>query len=191
MRSALVVGAAVALSSLVACGQTETASSGRTASIVVHLSGSRAKTYRTLDELAAASSLIVSGTTGSRSDVVDEIDGIPFSGVKLKIDHVYGAASTSAASVGDEVTVRFTGSETVVNDDIAVIEPGTRYLMFLTEFRLKPDDPGNGQYVIVGADSGMFRAFKADVERFERKSVVDVDLPSAISASDLSDVHVP
>ena len=181
------VAAAIALACC-SCASGNSAFSGDGDQIVQHVSGSRVRTYRTLDDLRIASSAVLTGRTSSKSSVVETISGIPFSGVTFTIEKILGISNSLNLKSGDAIVIRVTGGDGTVNDDVAALQPDATYLLFLTEFRHLPDGPTNGQFVIVGADSGMF--VDARDGRYTKQSKVDPDLPDTISQDESATVVI-
>lgn len=172
--------------SVSACGNSDSSPPAGPAVQVV--SGSRARTFRSFDELREASSLIVHvkvDAKSSRNEV--DVDGLPMTSSAADVKDVLGGANPKAVRVDDSIRIRQVGGQRVFVDDApsgGLLEPGSEYVLFLDEFELERGKP-TGEYVVVGTYAGIFEVKGNTMVRLDPDST---DIPSEYPLSDLSEL---
>lgn len=148
--------------------------------------GSRVTLYDSLEQLIADSAIIVSGTVSEQAGDSAGTQGSSVTISTVTVDTSFspanvasslpdGEARPSPPAPGSTVAVRQFGTPGTVSTGGPLLEPGVRYLLFLTPTALP--GPAAADYFIVGSEAGIYRA---EGERFTRVAQGGDRLPGTI-----------
>ncbi len=186
VRTAAAVLVLVGVIGLAGCAGTTRSTAPQGANL-----GSRVTLYSSLNQLVAASAIIVSGSvTGQAVESADGVDASPGTVSTFPVTESFSPAGI-ASSLGGEtrpspargtaVTIRQFGTPGGASTGGPLLELNGRYLLFLNPTALP--GPAAEDYFIVGSEAGIYRA---DGDRFVRVSSGGDQLPQTIvPAADL------
>lgn len=143
ITAALIAGAAMTATGCSANAPEDTKDETKQVSVT------RTKTYSSLDELNADSTLIVTGTPTSQ-EIVQDID--PDMDFTLSTFEVQSTQKGEASGV---ITVRQTGS-TRQTPPTGILGVGQRYLLYLTPSGLSGEQAS--QFYVTGMNAGIYKA---------------------------------
>lgn len=167
-------------------GSNKANSDAKSSVTVTYVSGSRIRSYKSLNELAKDADLIAEVTIGPNRLSTEAVAEIPFEILSAKITRVTRARGNSKPKPGDEIKIRQLGTGPTISDAETVsLTLGSSYMLFLSGFRLTPGGPPTDQYVVVGVDAGLFR--QGPDGRYQRGSKVEQALPESVALSEIED----
>ena len=153
---------------VVGCGSNTAASSTHGIQL------SRAKSYTSVRQLAADSTLVVIGSATANVRI-ETINNIPFTVTSITVSRVLKGSWT-----GTSLAVRQTGSTSDPVGGSPLVSPGETYLLFLQPFVGVPGT--SGQFVVVGVAAGLFRVNGQFAYRLDPESP---SLPATIAVADI------
>jgi hypothetical protein len=139
------------------------------------ITASRARSYRSVAELARDATLVIVGTANGAT--TESLGGIPFTTTSVEVVRVL----SGDAAVGATIPVHQTGGPGIVSPELPpVMRPGQRYLLFLEPFT-GPGVQTPQRYTIVGL-AGIW-GLEGGVAR--RLDPASTELPDGLSVSSL------
>ncbi len=149
--------------------------------------GSRSEIYRSLDALITDSTVVVEVEVAGR-DSFEGRDGVsPYTAATAVVVAAYQPSELGQTAADESMTVDL-GSTIVVRqmgrpgmeNDTPYLEPGGRYLLFLTPTGLPNASPN--EFYVTGGVAGIY---KAEGDGFLRLSRDEDDIPEMLTLNDL------
>ncbi len=115
-----------------------------------------AHNFTSWGQLKGAATFVVVGTAGQQGSSTDR-NGFPWTTTTVHVDRI---VADPGGLVAQDVTVRQMGSATLTIENFPLLQPGSRYLLFLTPTVVTTD-----QYYPIGAYQGVFTVAPDDTVR--------------------------